>query len=327
MNTIISYLDNMFASLPKSAQMSQLRDELLANMEEKYHELKQMGKTENEAIGIVISEFGNIDEIIEEFGVSTAEDAETQLLLTEAEVDKYLHTTRKSSKWIGVGAVLCIVGASVLVLIIGLMENGLLGGIDDETGIFIGLITMLLFVAIAVGLFIYAGMKLEEFKYISLRDNFDLSIQLKNKLESEQSTYQPNYMLAMIIGVVLIILSPAVLFAVLAFNEQFVNFGVFIMLLLVSIAVYLFVYSGNVYNSYNKILKNQAPKAVASEDHEEDRIISAVAVIVWPLAVIIFLISGLIYGQWHINWIVFPITGLLFAIFSGAYSILVRKNE
>ena len=46
---------------------------MLRTMEDKYEELKMEGKSENEAIGIVISEFGNIDELIDELGLlSTA---------------------------------------------------------------------------------------------------------------------------------------------------------------------------------------------------------------------------------------------------------------
>ncbi len=323
MDTIINYVDNMFASLPKSTEMRQLRDELLANMEEKYHELKLAGKTDNEAIGIVISEFGNIDEIIEEFGISQ-EDVVTQPLLTEQEVDEYLQVSKKSGQRIGIGAVLCIFGSAMFVLLLGLFENGYMNGLSMETGMYIGVILLLLCVATAVGLFIYAGMKLDKYKFISLKGNFDLPIDLKSKIKTMKDAYQPTFTTIMIVGVVLIILSPAVLLTMITFNEHLANFGVFIMLAIVSVAVYLFVYFGNMYAAYDKLLKDNSQQ---TKEKDEDRVIGAVASIIWPLAVIIFLISGFVYGQWYINWIVFPITGLLFAMFSGAYSILVRKAE
>ncbi|WP_339286944.1 permease prefix domain 1-containing protein [Paenibacillus sp. FSL E2-0201] len=61
METIVVYLDNMFANLPKTPELERLKRELLYGMEEKYQELKHDGKSENEAIGVVISEFGNIE--------------------------------------------------------------------------------------------------------------------------------------------------------------------------------------------------------------------------------------------------------------------------
>ncbi len=70
METIRTYLENMFINLPKSEAMIKAKQELLSMMEDKYSELKAAGKTENEAVGIVISEFGNLDELSEELGNS-----------------------------------------------------------------------------------------------------------------------------------------------------------------------------------------------------------------------------------------------------------------
>lgn len=64
MNTIETYILNIFSTLPKTDEIEKLKEELLANMEEKYEDLKELGKSENEAISIVISEFGDIDELL-----------------------------------------------------------------------------------------------------------------------------------------------------------------------------------------------------------------------------------------------------------------------
>lgn len=50
---------------------------------EKYNELKNDGKSENEAIGIVISEFGNIEELIEELGIEERKDAALKTITRE----------------------------------------------------------------------------------------------------------------------------------------------------------------------------------------------------------------------------------------------------
>ena len=55
-------------------------------MEEKYRELKRSGKSENEAIGIVISEFGNINELIDELGITTDNN---KLIVDKDEVQAY----------------------------------------------------------------------------------------------------------------------------------------------------------------------------------------------------------------------------------------------
>ena len=61
METIKNYLESMFLNLPNTPEVYKAKNELLQMMEDKYTELKGSGKSENEAIGIVISEFGNLD--------------------------------------------------------------------------------------------------------------------------------------------------------------------------------------------------------------------------------------------------------------------------
>ena len=69
MDTIKNYLETMFANLPNTVEVKKAKDELYSMMEDKYTELINEGKTENEAVGTVISEFGNLDELAEALGV------------------------------------------------------------------------------------------------------------------------------------------------------------------------------------------------------------------------------------------------------------------
>ena len=82
METIRNYLETMFASLPNTFEMQKAKNELLQMMEDKYTELITDGKTENEAVGIVISEFGNLDELAEELGISSFVIQENQKTLS-----------------------------------------------------------------------------------------------------------------------------------------------------------------------------------------------------------------------------------------------------
>ena len=69
METIKNYLDSMFANLPNTASVLRAKEELLQMMEDKYTELIKDGKSENEAVGNVIAEFGNLSELAEALGV------------------------------------------------------------------------------------------------------------------------------------------------------------------------------------------------------------------------------------------------------------------
>ena len=69
METIRNYLSTMFAGLPDTPEVRKAYEELAAMMEDKYTELIAEGCGENEAVGIVISEFGNLEELAQTLGI------------------------------------------------------------------------------------------------------------------------------------------------------------------------------------------------------------------------------------------------------------------
>ncbi len=69
MEAIREYLHNLFMSLPETPEVLRAKAALLEMMEDKYDELVSEGKSEKEAVGTVISEFGNLDELAEELGI------------------------------------------------------------------------------------------------------------------------------------------------------------------------------------------------------------------------------------------------------------------
>ena len=69
METIRNYLNAMFAGLPDTLEVRRAYEELAAMMEDKYTELIGEGCSENEAVGTVISEFGNLEELAQDLGI------------------------------------------------------------------------------------------------------------------------------------------------------------------------------------------------------------------------------------------------------------------
>lgn len=120
MDTIMGYLNNMFTSLPRTEQTYKLKQDLLASMEEKYYELKKEGKSENEAVGIVISEFGNIDELIDELGITMGGEDTLLPVLAPEDTWGYLVAKKTSGFMVGIGVMLCIIGPALLILLVTL---------------------------------------------------------------------------------------------------------------------------------------------------------------------------------------------------------------
>lgn len=306
METIKTYLDNMFANLPQTDRILRAKQDLLATMEEKYHSLKQEGKTENEAVGIVISEFGNIDELLRELGVGTHGAKEGAPVLDRAQIDAFLSVRQAAARLFATGVLLCICAPALLILLSG---GWRLDGTWGLTGLFI-------LVAVAVGLFITGGMKLKPYEHLE-RSVFVLDAQQKQRIEQQHDAFHSVFTRFIVIGVSLCILSP--LFVIAIHNAM----GVVLMLTSVACAVFLFVYAGSIKSAYDILLQRED---YSVERKTNKKALSAFAAIWWPLVTIVFLVWGFLYHGWAISWIVWPIGGLLFAIFSGVYAIITGRS-
>ncbi len=327
METIRNYLENIFSSLPKSAEIIKLKDELLSNMEEKYWELKESGKTENEAIGIVISEFGNIDELIKELGIENRKQLDNVSTITMEEAENYMKDKVKYGKLIAVGVMLCILAPAILMFTHNIIIGGVFGTeINVETLEGLSVIPLFILIAIAVGLFIYAGTQLDKYKY--LEDDFICPLHVQQRVKIKKEEFSSNFTKLNIIGVTLCVLSPVALIGISAIggydNDILSNYGAIVLLIMVAIAVFIFVRVGNINNSYNVLLQIEE---YSSKCKGNNTVIGDVASVVWPIATAIFLIWGLGFNGWHICWIIFPITGILLGAFSGVYALIKRNNK
>lgn len=77
MKIIEEFIDSLFSGVVETSETKQLKADLLANAEDRYEDLLSQGKSENEAIGTIISEFGTIDELMEELNLENKQVDET----------------------------------------------------------------------------------------------------------------------------------------------------------------------------------------------------------------------------------------------------------
>ena len=325
METIKNYLDNMFAGLPKTTKVIDLKGNILSNMEEKYNELKRQGKSENEAIGIVISEFGNIDELVNELGIRKDNPSASLPLVTNEEVENYLFMKKTLGKRMGFGVFLFILGPALLVLISSLLKNGIIANdLTSKTNDIPGVIIMLVIITIAVGIFIYTGMSFERYQY--MEKGVQIPANLEVDLKQRYAKFSPTFSLQIIVSTCMLVLSPITIFIAHLIDDSYGTYGVVSLLFIVGVAIYMMITAGTVKESYEQMLKSSEYAAYNKEPiRKEDKVIGAVASIVWPLAVLVFLYYGFSHSAWGTAWIIFPITGILFGMFCAAYSIMTEK--
>lgn len=323
MDTIKVYVDNMFNNLARTSELKSLKEEILMNMEDKYLELKAEGKTENEAIGIVISEFGNLDEIIKEFNIEVEdEDLVKNIGLDEAR--EFLEDSKKCNFLISIGVMLCMFSGALLVLLFQLFEDGLaFKGFSEDKFAFIPIGIILVLVGIAVGIFIYSGLLMDKYSFIE-KGEFKLSYDTKITLKKESQSLTKRVTYSTIVGVGLCIISPIAVFIGVSISGSAGVYGAAILILLVAIAVFIFINISADKDRYYKLLEMHEYSKIYKKG---DKVIGAISSIVWPIAVVIFFVWGVMYDGWRISWIVFPIVGIVFGIFCSIYKAFKSIEE
>ena len=319
MDTIKNYLDNMFSTLPQSEEIQRAKEELLSNMEDKYNELKQSGKSENEAIGIVISEFGNIDEIIRAFNLPTFQSVtdtdtpEDYPLVTRTEATNFLHAGKVYGNLIGIGAFLCIMAPALLILLSSFSDTKHLPEYTGE----LYMIPFFILIAIAVGLFIYSGFRLEKYEY--MKQPIRLEIGLRSELAAGKERFMPIFATHIIVGVCMCILSPVTFFFHTSYNERHMilpNINLAFLLLFIAIAVFLFIRSGLLLDHYRMLLQE---KEFTVSSKLKEKSLQRISSVFWSIIVAIYLLWSFVTGDWGFTWIIWPVTGILFGAFTGIY--------
>lgn len=163
MSKISVYVENSFASLPRTKEAVEMKLNIIENMEEKYAELLAQGRSENEAFGAVVSEFGSIEEIRQELGLpeNPAGLTPAKPELPPALAEEYEAFRRKFAAGMTTGVTLCILAVVALLVMMNFW------GEDSNVPV----ILFLCVIAVAVAIFVYFGLHSE--KYEKLKQEYE----------------------------------------------------------------------------------------------------------------------------------------------------------
>lgn len=286
MNAIRNYLDNMFRNLPNTEAVRRAKAELLQMMEDKYEELIAEGKTENEAVGIVISEFGNLDELADSLGISeavTENPVEDKPMLSMDRVKEYLSMNNTRAILTPLGIALCILSvvspilADILPVDINIIGAGGMFGI----------------IAIAVGLFIFSGIKNKEYAEVRNKE-CSLSIEGAEYVRNERRGFKNSYGLMSSFGIGLCILSflnPIILDKIPFIDS---NVGAAMMFVFVALGVFLITSANTRMNGYDRLLAlNESGKMSEEFVPKADRKVNKAPIIICSIiAIAVVVISA-----------------------------------
>lgn len=340
MEVIRTYLDNLFSTLPDTPASRRAKEELWGMMEDKYQELKDQGLPENQIIGTVISQFGNLEELRETLGLeqpyAAAPPPQPQpagIPMSFAQAQECLTTYRRASRGIGIGAVLCILAVMPLFVLLGLFELELL---SEGLAVALGLGALFVLVAAAVVLFIFYGPQLSP--YEKWKTNGAVLEQEGVAWARQQKALQSRYFpLRIALGVVLCILSvvPMLVTGILTdgapFEDGAVLMALSVLFPLVAVGVYQFIRAGMV-DSCCKMLLGELDTgpALSPVDVKTGKkiptVVDIVAQIYWPLVVIAYLVWSFLTWVGGLPGLSGPSPGIAFGIFAGVTESIAKRK-
>lgn len=309
MDTIRNYLDNMFMNLPHTEQVMKARNELGQMMEDKYNELRSEGKSDNEAAGIVISEFGNLEELAESLGIDDQVAIRNQASsnahpLSLQDVREYMMALIQSSVLIGVGVmlVICAPGAYMI------FEN------HDNAAI----IAFFAALGIGVGFIVFGGMHLGEWGFIN-KEKLQLDFRTAEYIKNEKHNFRTQYAVYIAVGVMLCILScvPAAVV-----EGRYANIAQAALFLMIGLAVMLFIMAGMRQDAYNRLLDNTA-RSSGVDTKRYTPMGQKVMSVYWSTVTCLYFCISFLTFRWDISWIIWPVA----AAARGILEIVFRRDH
>ncbi len=313
MDAIRTYIDQMFRSLPQTSEVRRAQAELLQMSEDRYNELRSEGASDNEAVGRVITQFGNLDELADDLGIRTEVDGRKEttdvVQLSAAEADNYLANRRSAGRLIAAGVFAIVIGLGVMVLI----SNGLSDGPGDAVGLavfFVGL-------AGGVGMFIVGGMSMARFNRLEGHDLL-LDPATAARFRDVREQESGRYVASIAAGVVVLILGVAVVAVAGAIwgGDALANaWSVVVLFLAVGTAVAILTTAG--------IRRSALDRLTRSDDHRPVRqrkstLTGMIAGPYWMFVLVVFLAWSFIGSAWDRSWIVWPIAAVLFGFVAAS---------
>ena len=336
METIRNYLDTMFANMPNTPSVLRAREELWQMMEDKYNELIEEGKTENEAVGTVISEFGNLSELAEAIGIEeevkrqeieVKAEEQPKIVISVDEAKDYLRDKAAAANKQSLGICLCIIS-----VVGGILGDAFLPGYLDA------LAALFMFGLIAAGvvLLVLAASSMKKWNHIR-SNKITLSMDATKYVVEEKDRFAKTRSLLVTVGTLLCAMCwlPAVLL------DEFVPIRVIddisgaMFFIFIGIGVMLLVYQAQILRGYSYLLKTRGKetlKATYSPDKKKKMHYANVGVecmmaVFWPTVVCVYLILSFVCVGWLWSWIIWPAAAIAHAIIERTLLVEVTEEE
>ena len=264
------------------------------------------------------------DEIEEEQYIETKEVyvAPEMRSVSLEEANGFMNLTRKFAGLTAAATSLCVLSPVPLILIAGMQEYGKIK-ISEEMAGGIGIILLLILVALGVAGLIFCGMSLSKFEYME-KEKLALQYGVRGIVEKKKETFFRSYTVCVAVGTVLCILA-AVPLMVASFgaSELILIYCTGGLLCIVAVAVFLFVWSGSIQGSYEKLLQEGD---YTPEKKSLRKKLSFFPGAYWCTVTAIFLCMGFYSNDWRLYGLIWPVAALLFVVLQCILKAVVKSK-
>jgi len=268
--------------------------------------------------------FSGIEEDCEKTAAKTGGESakHTYREITLEEANRYMEVIQKAAVWIAAGVVSCILAVVVLIVLGGMAEHQILPVSEDMAG-GLGVVILLVVIAAAVAVFIMQGMKLDAYEYLE-KELLSLQYGIAGIVENRKEQFEPIYKKCIATGVAACILGvvPLVIAGAFQMSDLVCVYCTALLLCMVAGAVYLFIWSGMIWGSYQKLLEEGD---FTQEKKLENKRNANLATVYWYSATALYLGISFLTGNWHITWVIWPCAGVFYAAVCGLAAMLYRK--
>lgn len=253
---------------------------------------------------------------------ATSYDYDDSVLVTVEDANTYLSLAEKLSGFFGLGVAICILCPIPLIFLAGLSELPRYAQYED---IFagIGVAVLLLIVAVGVAILIISGLQIGKWDFLE-KSPITLEYGVKGIVERKKQQYEKTFIYSIAGGVALCITGVAPLMIAAGFDFNGFVYITLTCLLLVFIAagVFLFVKSGVVQGSFQKLLQEGD---YTDSEKRAKRKLEAVSTIYWCSITAIYLFTSFTTFNWHRTWIIWPVAGVFYAVVEAVAKMAMKK--
>ena len=325
MDVIKSYLESMFAQLPNTPEVWRAKDELLQMMEDRYNDLLGEGKSENEAVGSVIAEFGNLNEVAESLGIGTfVREQSPQADLPEftlEEADQMINDRSTTS---------LLRGLAVLLFIISPVGFNLSEWLLHGYGELFGLIFLVVCIVSGIGLMVFSGVIDSKWKYVK-RTPYRIDHLTASEVYEQNESYRITHALLKAVGIVLIVLSfvPAAVIEGIGLPESLEDgLGGSLLLILTGMGVMTLIFTSGRNKVYEDILKMNDRSTIAGsyvpakveEIRYSNETVSTIMSVYWHTVTCIYLVWSFLTFAWWKTWIIWPVAAIVHGLLNSAFA-------